>query len=124
MRMSDWSSVLCFFDLLQHVELPHHWLSGHSISEIAVQLQLNRHRIAGSIGHSISEIAVQLQPLIWLAVLPDGHSISEIAVQLQLAIPWSIATTSHSISEIAVQLRSEEHTSELQSLMRNSYAAL
>src|SRR3546814_7951086 len=81
--------------------------------------------------HSISEIAVQLQPLYRLKGLYTSHSISEIAVQLQhVELPphW---LSGHSISEIAVQLqlnrhriagRSEEHTSELQSLMRISYA--
>ncbi len=101
--------------------------TGHSISEIAVQLQPFVSRAKASLSHSISEIAVQLQQ--WLPVVDvfQGHSISEIAVQLQPLVAADVdrpviafqksrsscnlvgqilsGGTSHSISEIAVQLQ-------------------
>src|SRR3546814_1938987 len=56
MRISDWSSDVCSSDLIR--TSPY---SSHSISEIAVQLQLVGPAPLIAAGHSISEIAVQLQ---------------------------------------------------------------
>src|SRR3546814_5878119 len=106
MRIRDLSSDVCSSDL-------------HSISEIAVQLQLEPSGRWTTSGHSISEIAVQLQRGSIRIAASAGHSISDIAVQLQLDRGGT-----HLAQVIAFQKsrRSEEHTSELQSLMRISYA--
>src|SRR3546814_6849937 len=65
---------------------------------------MGRLRVWG-VGHSISEIAVQLQHDLILSDDADGHSISEIAVQLQLNVVATVGEDRHSISEIAVQLQ-------------------
>src|SRR3546814_15935444 len=61
--------------------------------------------ITSDLRHSISEIAVQLQLIGKLDLVRESHSISEIAVQLQPRGRRGRPGNGHSMSEIAVQLR-------------------
>src|SRR3546814_8767555 len=106
MRISDWSSDVCSSDLIR--TSPY---SSHSISEIAVQLQLVGPAPLIAAGHSISEIAVQLQRTNAGVCAAQGHSISEIAVQLQLSATGRRVRRCNRISEIAVKMQRVERNS-------------
>src|SRR3546814_2478848 len=93
MRISDWSSDVCSSDLPLH---------GHALGRTA-GAQSPAGRSAGT-GDRGAEMKPQYQPL-----FPDDLS-DEAAVALS-AFLYDLAVA-----------RSEEHTSELQSLMRISYA--
>src|SRR3546814_6704760 len=51
-----------------------------------------------------------------------GLCIAAVTVPMPASSPHSIPTTDHWMQRISKRFRSEEHTSELQSLMRISYA--
>src|SRR3546814_1553087 len=100
MRISDWSSDVCSSDL--HVEvlagLQRHGDAGHEPDLPAPQAGAVHHRVrrnAAVLGLDAGDATIGLGDAGDLAVLDDGD---------------------------AVLPRSEEHTSELQSLMRISYA--
>src|SRR3546814_9829982 len=111
MRISDWSSDVCSSDLIEpglisHKRVPSpvrgnalaptHDMFGH---DALIWDDLNSRRLKwGAPGHPLLDIAFPDTPWLGLWQKPGAH---------YLCIePW----------------RSEEHTSELKSLMRNSYA--
>src|SRR3546814_10766577 len=103
MLISDWSSDVCSSDLddaLQTVEL------AFDEAEIGQD-----HVDAGIIRIGEGDAAIDHQPLAAAAVAIDVHADFARAAERekQEFVTWN-------------QNRSEEHTSELQSLMRNSYA--
>src|SRR3546814_2275148 len=100
MRISDWSSDVCSSDLLEH--------HGDAVHAQAAQ----RRRIAGGDVDQAGLVAHQ--------DLAAGHLVEAVdgAQQGRLAG----AGEPHEDADLALLDRSEEHTSELQSLMRISYA--
>src|SRR3546814_2481610 len=120
MRISDWSSDVCSSDLVQQHGLP----SGRADAAIAFaageliatydegdSLEACCMRLARRL-----DAAGRLDDAVLVLVLEDGLLplfIAAIGVRSGLDYPaaWEV-------------LRSEEHTSELQSLMRNPYAVL
>src|SRR3546814_5953374 len=97
MRISDWSSDVCSSDLLR-----------------------DQNRIARSHRRGQTRIAVGHPPLLSEVGLSGIHEAKKYLLGAQIGL--------HQIAECGTvrtrpsQLRSEEHTSELQSLMRISYA--
>src|SRR3546814_6909883 len=92
MRISDWSSDVCSSDLFERIA------NGHlALNRIEVKMQSPGHAIVHHKGLSIRPVAQGLQDLRYVG--------TRLRSQAQ-----------------DVSKRSEEHTSELQSLMRNSYA--
>src|SRR3546814_5859792 len=109
MRISDWSSDVCSSDLLPGPP--------DRIGQMPFQLR----RIEGA-------LARQLLPAIFGRVEPSRrHRVAQFVFRL---IPHRIAAEAlfgtqgqlDRISEAEILVRSEEHTSELQSLMRITYA--
>src|SRR3546814_6874143 len=106
MLISDWSSDVCSSDLLYRIEdifhrLPFHWMWWPAIGGVAVGL-------GGLVdAHVLGPGYASIQALL------DGSLTMQVVIALLAvkAIVWLIALG-----------RSEEHTSELQSLMRISYA--
>src|SRR3546814_9226134 len=114
MRMSDGSSDLCSSDLLAH-EL-HSAANGVSLNNDtifrAVAAVHKRVRGAYAVVAQISGYG--------LLAFRDPHGIRPLCIGRQETdegVEWMVASES-----VALEGRSEEHTSELQSLMRISYA--
>src|SRR3546814_1379092 len=97
MRISDWSSDVCSSDL---------------------QLVLNVNRATRSGHFSSGDVEWELDPVSEEKIMPDFNFSAE---ELLWYISCWMAILSRPYAEVA-ELRSEEHTSELQSLMRISYA--
>src|SRR3546814_5579311 len=112
MRISDWSSDLCSSDLrsdcFRHHQLPHlreAWERGLNAIEAEAQAR-----------HCRSFAALETAQMDLLLAAVERGDISDSAwdhIDARLFWKWRL------LSDI---VRSEEHTSELQSLMRNSYA--
>src|SRR3546814_4090976 len=101
MRIRDWSSDGCSSDLLEGVRA--------SVAAVASTGEEIRGRRMGSLRDELKFVAYAVMHL-WLA---DGDDVQE----------WETAVLRLLTSgDTRATARSEEHTSELQSLMRNSYA--
>src|SRR3546814_5609624 len=116
MRISDWSSDVCSSDLMPGL------LGDEWTPEQGRQVMLLEEFIAARLEPAGGGFALPLAPLRQKSALLHGHchqkAFNAVApVQAVLGL----------VPELRVELidsscRSEEHTSELQSLMRNSYA--
>src|SRR3546814_5559445 len=109
MRISDWSSDVCSSDLLRHFHQDRRETSDDGGAPPAAEGRtFARSRIVTSMGAQ-----------------PDSDADPRVAEQ---AAEWLVRLDSQDCTEAeraafeSWQARSEEHTSELQSLMRNSYA--
>src|SRR3546814_1617871 len=109
MRISDWSSDVCSSDLLRA-----YWnvLSALGAASLRLPAVVAALETIGSAGKFAPDL-VHLRPL-WRAVdamMTATRAGPDLTAQLA------------KLKAVAFLLRSEEHTSELQSLMRISYAA-
>src|SRR3546814_2121300 len=109
MRISDWSSDVCSSDLV--------WLNGMEVTQFTYFQQvggLECRPVAGEITYGLERLAMYIQKvesvydLVWARDPVTGREVSYGDVYHQ--------------NEVEQSTRSEEHTSELQSLMHNSYA--
>src|SRR3546814_1385965 len=108
MRISDWSSDVCSSDLL-HAVRRYQWQSGQLRRRIAQRARVTHH-------HGVSFAA--------LDSLVDRLAADDRGDE-PLHVGLGEAVTRRSLRfdlDIQVAPRSEEHTSELQSLMRSPYA--
>src|SRR3546814_4533430 len=108
MRISDWSSDVCASDLPSNGIGFFSGLKRSSLFMISSMRSAIACRVALS-GHSI-----QLNTI-------DSSSLDATAPKKSLIFPLGTSSSQHSTTRVA-PCRSEEHTSELQSLMRTSYA--
>src|SRR3546814_1186439 len=101
MRISDWSSDVCSSDL-----------EGAKTIDVAFDFLSPTRTSEGRIVVTPAMMNLQWEQV---SLYPAGHFTRQIPVQLDVTLPpgWTGA---------AALDRSEEHTSELQSLMRISYA--
>src|SRR3546814_7380580 len=102
MRISDWSSDVCSSDLLVT-----------KVKEIAIRQVAALPYQIDAAGHARVMLITSRESRRW--VVPKGNPVKGIALHEAAA---------HEAFEEAGVTRSEEHTSELQSLMRISYAVL
>src|SRR3546814_5895630 len=102
MRISDWSSDVCSSDLIPSIS-----------PASAADIRFDRLPASSAFSPSLAIIGR------WFGASPPVTAIW-IAIELKLANPQSAKVA---IATAAIDMRSEEHTSELQSLMRTSYAA-
>src|SRR3546814_4731387 len=112
MRISDWSSDVCSSDLLRRSSSYRRTLSqGRWLVD-----RPTKQRRKQSPRNSMSAARSSF----------DGSSIKAASVNRSIFKPWSAGTRSVKQEQVragtAATIRSEEHTSELQSLMRISYA--
>src|SRR3546814_7514570 len=112
MRISDWSSDVCSSDLLEAAELAERdhreaaWLLiGHAFGERGAQ-----RRVARRIGKARKQ-SRRRRHIMFARQIAEREQ--------QRHPPAPLAQRTH---DIVASRRSEAHTSELQSLMRNSYA--
>src|SRR3546814_5394115 len=116
MRISDWSSDVCSSDLLDHVDqfLDHVDVRGfqHVLADLAQAIDARRARLWRAAGGGLREqiVAQRLRA----CRVQEVH-------KLDLAALARLGVAGDHHRHRAV-LRSEEHTSELQSLMSTSYA--
>src|SRR3546814_9746562 len=114
MRISDWSSDVCSSDL--GFDRDAQYAAGQNVRAIIVRLRVEA-RGAGH-RHHVGADPLGLEPFgdaarnLDLGARGDQHH-----------LPRSLGTT-QAIGAARAEHRSEEHTSELQSLMRISYAVL
>src|SRR3546814_5553883 len=132
MRISDWSSDVCSSDLEIAFFSGLAFALAYALSRpyIAARVRLLANRrydinslfnlplIAGaallSFAHGANDVANAVGPLAAIVSTVQHQS----AIADEVAIPlWVMA-----VGAVGISLRSEEHTSELQSLMRISYA--
>src|SRR3546814_9051699 len=129
MRISDWSSDVCSSDLAARAAHEHDTLvvvitGGHG--------ELFWQRFSGVTLDPLSEMASTPIPTL-ASLLPDERVFGTGAPALTAARGWGEAVSLHPnsadflalpahLAQLPPRPRSEEHTSELQSLMRNSYA--
>src|SRR3546814_4671699 len=106
MRISDWSSDVCSSDLAHHDIVVVHQVAGDLAGRKPVVVDLGHRRHLH--GGPRQEHLLRLRKLLRLE-RPLDHLIA--------APPGEVAD-----GAAGNAVRSEEHTSELQSLMRNSYA--
>src|SRR3546814_4374732 len=107
MRISDWSSDVCSSDLIHHPdpERPQREFVGQQVS-------LDRRRIAVLAFKGIGEPLCQRR---------QGR-LARIDIYRTSAHMKKLPQVVDAVTMIGMVMRSEEHTSELQSLMRISYA--
>src|SRR3546814_8020921 len=114
MRISDWSSDVCSSDLVERSwrlnERHYGVLQGHNRAKMALQ-------------HGNDSVAqwrrsFTAEP----PALADGDPRLPALDPLYAGVAPALLPRSESLQQAAARVRSEEHTSELQSLMRISYA--
>src|SRR3546814_10015460 len=107
MRISDWSSDVCSSDLGDGISAAQLDLVAMVVGQRAIAVSVDEGivEVLGAAG--IAEIGVRVDRALGVALAPRQRVRG---VERPLVIPST------------VDLRSEEHTSELQSLMRISYA--
>src|SRR3546814_7198567 len=127
MRISDWSSDVCSSDL---------FLGTAAVIVLLLSLE-NSRRLMGQIEHVERPLSVLLELLAYLVpeylamgllialFLAVALAFRSMALKGELDILMSVGLSPWRLLRVPLLLgllRSEEHTSELQSLMRNSYA--
>src|SRR3546814_6895354 len=119
MRISDWSSDVCSSDLYNGAtsfEIDGQAAPGYSSgTALKAMEELAKENLPAGVGYSWTNLSYEEAASAGQA--PALYTLSVLIVFLCLAAlyeSWAIP--------FAVLLRSEEHTSELQSLMRSSYA--
>src|SRR3546814_1499508 len=136
MRISDWSSDVCSSDLILHRELHVHQPANFKRSRKSIRLTLDfrddfRAQAVGWQGAcAVAGMDARFLDMLEHTRDDDGFAVGQrIDVHLdrvaQIAVDQHRAVARHLNRELDViveLLRSEEHTSELQSLMRISYA--
>src|SRR3546814_8223915 len=124
MRMSDWSSDVCSADLV------HGRVAGYDIEHAL-------HGGQGTAGEDVALDEVDAAARLFVALVANGDGLQQ-HQPVVLEQPRALSEVSrqevvadrfdhfdgHQLVELTVEIaiRSEEHTSELQSLMRTSYA--
>src|SRR3546814_6679901 len=120
MRISDWSSDVCSSDLVRIEDLQvvsfRRELRGDGRPSRVAQF---RDLLGGAGGIGVNHRLQALAPRVEAALRERLHVTVH---RLDLVAPRSLGRQELVLH--LLEMRSEEHTSELQSLMRNSYAAL
>src|SRR3546814_3762089 len=99
MRISDWSSDVCSSDLQDLFE---------ALAVLAV------HRLEDFVDDRVRQVLDQVGQVVDVEVFDRGDDLVRVHVREQ--------AFAHLVADVDQYPRSEEHTSELQSLMRISYA--
>src|SRR3546814_5016914 len=128
MRISDWSSDVCSSDLV----VGDFDCDGATACAVAVRglRMLGARRVSHAVpnrmvhGYGLSPALVEeLAPLQPDLLVTVDHGIAcHAGIAAAKAHAWQVLVTDHHLPGDALPPRSEEHTSELQSLMRISYA--
>src|SRR3546814_10545288 len=117
MRISDWSSDVCASDLLAIVGSRTATPQGlENAQAFAAELARRGFVITSGLALGIDGAAHRG------ALQADGYTVAVCATGLDRVYPARHKTLEHEICARGALIRSEEHTSELQSLMRISYA--
>src|SRR3546814_2412205 len=118
MRISDWSSDVCSSDLLPDVEREGIHTLGRHVPPLAraARAQIRRHMDGETLRRTPPTEAEQQRHHEQRA----GPQTQRLHVRLQ--VRNLVLETAHGAPRSVLRRRSEEHTSELQSLMRISYA--
>src|SRR3546814_7687104 len=122
MRISDWSSDVCSSDLM------HCFTESWEMAQAAMDLNFHI-SLSGIVTFKnasiVHEVATKM-PLDRLLIETDSPYLAPVPFRGKRNDPSKVIHVAEKIADLqgieAVQVRSEEHTSELQSLMRISYA--
>src|SRR3546814_5557906 len=112
MRISDWSSDVCSSDLTTNPRAYDDYLRGLNFDRLAFKGDF-----AGNVPQAIAAFkrAVSEDPDFALAW-------AKLSSERAVARYWGVDQREANLQAMELEARSEEHTSELQSLMRISYA--
>src|SRR3546814_6887048 len=110
MRISDWSSDVCSSDLLDAV-----------LEDVADKVEILLHSIGSSmVGVQVE--SAQTMPSSGVSTSPRDTTTAAARSPVTFSVVRHMSRKRSTPSTSPMPSRSEEHTSELQSLMRNSYA--
>src|SRR3546814_5853016 len=117
MRISDWSSDVCSSDLRIETE-------GVAVLRrtAEVESEIHRRRTIGRCIATQRQCAVRRRQQAAAVRISDGTTADIVAIDLHMHVPAIRGGALDVVHRGLVRSRSEEHTSELQSLMRISYA--
>src|SRR3546814_6608800 len=123
MRISDWSSDVCSSDLL--ASLPSVIVGDRAGIRTSIGMDGFRSlAVPGSRGRE--DVGVELRRIGFGAVLGKlggiGDAVADLPVELLQPVFVGMAPVDQDLAQMLDRVRSEEHTSELQSLMRISYS--
>src|SRR3546814_1652439 len=110
MRISDWSSDVCSSDLLVHDVLERLWLGWREQRTLQA---LGDTELQAQVGTAVDDALTALQNKAPQRLQPVMRELEAQRLR-ELILAWLVVERERA--------RSEEHTSELQSLMRISYA--
>src|SRR3546814_9749019 len=117
MRISDWSSDVCSSDLLSNVGITNAFATTRQgVSAEDSLRQIKRDLVFLGIGAKKLTDSVEFDAMLARCAASNGHA------KFLLSSPQNPALEELARRNKRDDLRSEEHTSELQSLMRISYA--
>src|SRR3546814_5244861 len=117
MRISDWSSDVCSSDLLE-LEVRQLRLAQHDVGA-GIQPGVDAQGVAGELLGQLERLELRLGQR---GELVAGQHARLVVRRVGLAEQERPVALVELVERAAVHARSEEHTSELQSLMRISYA--
>src|SRR3546814_10373106 len=126
MRISDWSSDVCSSDLLADKVLDH-LLGDFEIRDDAVAQRPDRHDVAGRAAEHHLGLVADREDLLLALDFGDGDDrglVEDDPAALDVDQGVGGAQIDRHVGGQHAKKRSEEHTSELQSLMRSSYAVV
>src|SRR3546814_7990302 len=119
MRISDWSSDVCSSDLRdRHCKRAALACTTGIILGAAYMLYLYRRIVFGELTKDDVKAMPDIKPREWAIFVP----LAAVALWMGIYPESFLAPMRGDVTTVVARLRSEEHTSELQSLMRISYA--
>src|SRR3546814_5156255 len=107
MRISDWSSDVCSSDLVAYTKV--------KIDRLTIPASLLAAYTSEGLEGSLAQTVIPFQPK-WQANASFDYKIADVMMDTSLILNGDLHY------QTSYRARSEEHTSELQSLMRISYA--
>src|SRR3546814_8417027 len=128
MRISDWSSDVCSSDLLGRVGIGEGHRQADAIGGLRQRVAVAEYDDVGVMG-AVHRVGAQFRPDAGRFARdqrePGAHRSAAAAARGSRCTDVDVGFAAHLAQDavpLVFQLRSEEHTSELQSLMRISYA--
>src|SRR3546814_3794701 len=120
MRISDWSSDVCSSDLRRNIFAPQSFAPHREEKNMSIRKMIGRHpQVQGSVNEAL---ALAVRHMMFCSDICTSCADACIAEDKVADLRQCIRVCLDCADVCDMAFRSEEHTSELQSLMRISYA--